>query len=602
MEPNWEKVAMATKDDYRTTRVLGNSFLEIQFFKGLKFKTAADIDLQGITRNNFVNTVAAAGYNAPPPRPVTSITGLYSTNNYLSWLNENTLNYQTVFSNDHHVEALVGYSVQKYSEHFNSANGSNYSDQSIPYVSAAGTTTGSSGTTANSLISMIGRINYDYKGKYLLSGAIRQDGSSRFGEQRKYGVFPSVSAGWIVTDEAFLKDVSFVNFLKLRASYGTTGNNNIGDYPSNSLIGPTSYVFNNTKVGGKIVTQLGNGMLSWEKNNQFDIGVDVGLFNDRITFTYDYYNKITDGLLYQINIPQSSGFSSVNSNIGTFAFWGHEFSISSINLKGRLKWNTDFNISFERNRIEKLGTQNLPLLPANEYNQPWINAVGHPLSMFYGYINDGVYMNQHEFDTQPKHATSQVGTVRMKDVNEDGKITSDDRTFIGNPNPDFRVGFSNNLSYNNFDLSITFSGAIGGDIEDGLAESTENLDGAFNVYKRDIDHWRSEADPGNGIVPRTLVGTTALYRTISSNFVHDGSYLTCKNISLGYTFKAINKKYINRLRLYISVQQAFVITGYQGFNPETSDQGNSINGLKLGHDVTTYPVPRTFSFGINANL
>jgi hypothetical protein len=354
-------------------------------------------------------------------------------------------------------------------------------------------------------------------------------------------------------------------------------------------------------TGGRAESQLGNTLLSWEKNKQFDLGVDISFLNDRISFTYDYYNKITDGLLYRIDIPQSSGFGSVNSNIGTIKFWGHEFNISSKNTTGILKWTTDFNISFNRNLVTKLGTQNLPILPNNQYNTPWITAVGHPLGVFYGFINDGVYMTQHEFDTQPHEATSKVGTVRMKDVDHSGVIDLKDRTYIGDPNPDFLFGMTNMLSYRNFDMSIAIAGSVGGDIEDGLAESSENLDGAFNVYKRDADHWRSEANPGNGVVPRTLNGTTALYRTISTNFIHDGSYITCKNITLGYTLNKFRGfKYIKQPRLYLSVQQAFVIMGYLGFSPEANSNG--LNGLYLGHDNSTYPVPRTVTIGLNLGL
>lgn len=598
--PNWEKVVLNAMDNYKTSRLLGDAYLELRLLKGLKFKTRADVDMQGQTHNRFSNRIAAAGLGAIPPVPVSSISAVSGYNNYYSWLNENLLTYQHTFG-DHSIEALGGYTAQKYRLETNQVNGSNFPDETVTTINAAGTTTGTSGTESWSLLSLIGRLNYSYKGRYLLSGAVRRDGSSRFGADRKWGTFPSVSAGWIVSDETFMRTFRPVSYLKIRASYGVTGNNNIGNYTSNSLMGPANYVFNNVLTGGRAESQLGNTLLSWEKNKQFDLGVDISFLNDRISFTYDYYNKITDGLLYKIDIPQSSGFGSVNSNIGTIKFWGHEFNISSKNMMGALKWTTDFNISFNRNLVTKLGTQNLPILPNNQYNTPWITAVGHPLGVFYGFINDGVYMTQHEFDTQPHEATSKVGTVRMKDVDHSGVIDLNDRTYIGDPNPNFLFGLTNMLSYRNFDMSIAIAGSVGGDIEDGLAESSENLDGAFNVYKRDANHWRSEANPGNGVVPRTLNGTTALYRTISTNFIHDGSYLTCKNITLGYTFNKFRGfKYIKQPRLYLSVQQAFVIMGYLGFSPEANSNG--LNGLYLGHDNSTYPVPRTVTVGLNLGL
>lgn len=610
-QPNWRQVADNMNDIYKTARVLGNSYIQLDLLNGLTIKTSANVDVSGVTRNRFVNNIAAAGLGAVPPRPYNTMSGIYATDDYVSWVNENTINYKTTFLKDHQIEALAGYTIQNFQEFNNSANGSNYPDATIPYISAAGTTTGTSGNTEWSLLSYIGRLNYSYKDKYLLSGAIRRDGSSKFGANKRFGVFPSISGGWTVTKESFMKNLHLINDLKIRASYGLTGNNNFnsGNYPSASLVGPVNYIFSNALVGGKYVSQLGNNDLTWEKNKQFDLGVDIGILNNRITFIYDYYNKITDGLLYQVNIPQSSGFSSVSSNIGTFKFWGHEFTVNSYNFTGNFKWNTSFNITFNRNLIEKLGTQNLPILPANVYSWPNIQMVGQPIGMFYGYVQDGVYMNQAEFDSQPKDATSKVGSVRMKDISgpagvPDGKITTDDRQIIGNPNPDFLFGMTNNFSYKQFDLNVIVAGSYGGQIADALlGQDARNLDGAFNLYTSELNHWRSEADPGNGIVPSTRAGTTALYRTFNTHSVNPGSYLTCKNIQLGYTFKLKSDSYFKKLRVYCSVQQAFVITKYHGFSPETNNQGSSnLNGLNIGVDATEYPIPRTISFGINVGL
>jgi hypothetical protein len=320
---------------------------------------------------------------------------------------------------------------------------------------------------------------------------------------------------------------------------------------------------------------------------------------------------VTDGLLYQVNIPQSSGFSSVNSNIGTFKFWGHEFSVKSQNLVGKLKWSTSVNVSFNRNLIEKLGTQNLPILPGDEYDYPNIQMVGHPIGMFYGYVEQGVYENQQQYNSEAKPVVggayaSAVGSVRMKDVNGDGTITSADRTFIGNPNPKYIFGISNNFNYKRFDLGIVMSGSVGNDIDDQRAQSAANLDGAFNLYANQLDHWRSPTDVGNGIVPGTMPGTTALYRTVQSSWIHSGSYLTCRNITLGYNVGLKANPVVSRLRAYFSVQQAFVITKYPGFSPETNNQGSNVNttqnGLDFGVDNTEYPVPRTITLGVNVGF
>jgi TonB-linked SusC/RagA family outer membrane protein len=606
--PNWETKALNTDSKVKLGRVLANFDVEVEVLKNLKFTTGADIDYASAVHNIFVNRESSVGFNAIQPRPLSVVSGQYNTSNYYSWLNENILTYQATFFRDHHIDALAGYTIQNYRRDANSVVGSNYADESLKTVNAAGTKTASTSMNANRMLSTIGRLNYNYKGKYFLAGTIRRDGSSRFGREHQYGTFPSISAGWIVSDEAFMKKLPLFSYLKLRTSYGLTGNDEIGDYTSQPLIGSSNYVFSNTLAQGKAASTMGNGLLRWESNKQFDAGLDISVLNDRISLTYDYYRKISTGMLAVVPVSRISGFTSFTSNAGEFEFWGHEFSVNSRNLTGALKWNTNFNISFDKNRINHLGASDVPNLPSNEFSTPFINQVGSPLSLYYGYINDGIYMTQAEFDDPKvaKHTTSRVGTVKMRDINGDGVITSADRTVIGNPNADFLVGLTNNLMYKNFDFSISFSGSIGNDMRDGMYESAGNLDGnAFNVYKN-VNPWRSEANPGDGRTPRTLqlpgVNTTVLYRTVNTNAIHNASYLTCKNISLGYTVKVPGSKYLSNLRLYTSIQQAFVITKWPGFSPEASNTSDNLNGLQLGNDVVTYPVPRTISFGINMSL
>lgn len=591
--PNWYRVMKERQDNYKTTYLIGNAYIELELLKGLNFKTQANIDMAEQTHNNFVPSTSVGAIFVAPPQKAT---GLYGTYNKYSWVSENTLTYNTVIGN-HSIGVLAGYTIQKFRDYSSEASGTDYPDDAIPWLSAAATTNATSGSSAWSLLSMIGRVNYNYKGKYLLSAAIRRDGSSRFGEDRKWGVFPSISAGWIASDESFMDELSVISYLKLRGSYGLTGNNNIGNYTYASLLSTTNYVFENTLVPGKAITSLGNSVLSWETTKQLDVGIDIGLFSGRVYLTYDYYHKLTDGLLYQINLPLESGFGNVFSNVGAFKFWGHELAISSKNLTGKFKWNTNFNISFNRNNVLKLGTENTPIGAYGEYDDYWRTAVGHPVGQFYGYVYDGVYMTQKEFDSAPHHATSAVGTVRMKDINHDDTITIDDRTFIGNPNPDFLFGLTNDFTYENYDLTVAIAGAVGGDLINGILPYTENLDGVFNVRKVVANRWRSPEDPGNGIIPRTLAGTTPLARAINSRMVSDGSYLTVKNISLGYTFDGIKSKYIKKLRVYGSVQQAFVLTNYRGANPEVSTSG--LDALHEGVDQTAYPVPRTYTIGLN---
>ncbi len=594
--PNWYRVLQEKLDNFKRTRALGNVFGEIAIWDGLKFKTRADFDLESRTQHNFASSTSGGGLFVAPPQLAT---GAYNTRSYYSWLNENLLTYEKTYG-EHTFDVLLGYTAQKFREENSNINKTDFPSDDIPWLDAGATVTNAgSSTAAWSLQSLIGRLNYSFKGRYLLSGAIRRDGSSRFGSDRKWGSFPSVSVGWIASEEGFLQGNENISFLKLRASYGLVGNNNIGNYTAIALMGPTNYVLNAALVQGLSITSLGNPLLGWETTDQLDLGLEMGLFSDRINLVYDYYRKVTDGMLYPVELPRASGFGSVWTNVGTFEFWGHEIGINTKNLTGEFIWNSDLNVTFNRNRVLKLGTNDTPIGGFGDQGDFNRTAVGHPIGQFYGYVFDGVYMTQEEFDTQPKHASSQIGTVRMKDLNGDGVIDSEDRTFIGDPNPKFIFGFNNSFSYKNWDLSFLIAGSVGGKTMDATYENTENLDGVFNVRKVVMDGWRSPENPGNGEVPRTLTGTTALFRFTNSRWVYSSTYASLRNVTLGHTVK-IQRPYLRDIRLYVSVQEALMLTRYPGLNPEVSISG--ANPLQLGVDQTAYPVPRTFTFGLNVNF
>ena len=361
----------------------------------------------------------------------------------------------------------------------------------------------------------------------------------------------------------------------------------------------SNYVFGGALAQGRSLTSLGNSLLTWETTAGFDIGLDISFLNNRIALTADYYQKEVDDMLYQVDIPLGTGFSSIQSNIGGFKFWGYEFAISTQNLTGALKWNTDFNISFNRNKVVKLGTNNAPIDGVGEQGTYWKTEVGKPMGQFWGYVYDGVYMTQQEFNTQPKAVISSVGTVRYKDLNKDGVITNADRTFIGNPTPKFVLGLNNSFVYKSFDLGVVMFGAFGQDIINGQLEWSENQDGVFNVQKHWLDYWRSEEDPGSGAQPRATGAANNFFRYANSRFVEDGSYLTIKNITLGYAIPAF-KNIFKKSRVYLSCQQVAVFTKYKGMNPEASING--LNGLREGVDAGAYPVPRTFAIGLDINF
>lgn len=596
-------------DDYVRGRLLSSMYAEFKLLKGVTFKSAIYGDIGNYTRKKFIPSTSLGGFNNVPidnaPPGNKSAYGEANTGNNYSWINENILTWSADLGNNHSLKALAGFTAQRANDYNTYMTGRDYPDNKIPYISAATRVTATSNSQAWSLLSYLASIDYSYKGKYQLRGSVRRDGSSRFGFDNRYGIFPSAGIGWIVSDESFMKAIPKVSYLKLRASYGITGNNEIGNYTSIPLVSPANYVFGSAMAPGAAQSTLGNSLLSWEKQKQLDIGADFGFFNDRLLFTYDYYHKYTDGLLYQVNVPRTSGFINVQTNIGTIKSWGHEFTVTSKNMVGKFEWNTSFNISFDRNLVTQLGINDAPIAASpsvalSEFTD-WRTAVGQPLGQFYGYVFDGVYMNQAELDKGPKHSTSQVGTVRMKDLDGDGSIdAANDRTWIGNPNPDFIFGITNNFRYQGFDLGIVISGTYGNELKNSMGESLYNMDGVFNGPKELLQRWRSEANPGNGRIQRTLAGSTVLSRSDNSLFIHDASHLTINNITLGYTAKRTG--YFGKLRnfrVYAGVQNAFIFTGYPG-NPETSYNG--LNGISQGEDIGAYPVARTYTLGINVGF
>jgi TonB-linked SusC/RagA family outer membrane protein len=602
--PNWYRVLKEKQDFEKDARLLSNAYVTVDILDGLQYRFRADIDMEQTNVFAFnPSTSGGAVFTAPPQKA----TGAYRTGFQTTWLTENMLSYRKEWKG-HTFDALVGYTAQKYHWEGSTLEKTDYASDEIPWLNAAATTTGAEGSSNEwSLLSYLARLNYNYQGEYLLSLAFRRDGSSRFGADNKWGNFPSISAGWVISDENFMQGITPLSYLKLRASYGVVGNFNIGNYIHIANIGNSNYVFGNSLSAGKTLSNIGNPLLGWEETRQVDIGLDIGLFNDRIFFVYDYYKKVTDGLLYQINIPRGSGFSNIQSNIGQFDFWGHEFSINSRNIDRELTWNTNFNISFNRNKVIKLGSNDTPQGGYNDQEDFNRLSVGEPLGYFMGYIYDGVFMTEAEFNAGPKHSSSRVGTVRMKDIGggpdggPDGIIDENDRTKIGDPNPAFTYGMTTDFTWKGFDLSIAIAGSYGNDIMNNLLQYTENLDAVFNVRKITADRWRSLENPGKGEVPRTLAKTTELYRYNNTRWISDASYLAMKNITLGYTIPLKENEFIQRARVYLSAQNLFVLTNYEGGNPEVSVGG--LSGFSnYGVDNTAYPIPTIFSLGVNVSF
>jgi len=592
-----------TNDDYNTTRILGNGYLNYEFLPGLTVKTNLGVD-KGAEMRKYFQAGLVTGTQG-------QTTGTSSSVDNGSWTAEGNLTYNKTFAKNHSIDALVGYSAQQFSTYSNTLTGLGFTSDDIEYLGAATSVTGSSGAGSYALLSAIARINYAYKGRYLLSAAVRRDGSSKFGINKQWGSFPSVSAGWIVTDEGFMKNIKGIDFLKLRASYGITGNNFFaGNYDSQATIGTYYYNFNNVITQGQTINRLPNQELRWERNKQLDLGLELGILNNRINFTYDYYRKLTDGLIQQRAIPTSSGFSQIIFNVGELKMWGHEFSVSSKNLIGNFKWNTNLSLSFDRNLITNLVDPGFIRRNVTVSSDYFRQQVGHHLGEFYGFVFEGLYKDAADLANSAKYLStpakpngnSDIGTIKVKDINGDGVIDDvNDRTFIGDPTPTFTGGMVNNFKYKNFDLTVDMTFSVGGKILNAAKWAYQtNMDGSRILLAAAADRWRSEENPGSGIYPRTKSGTTGIGRSVNTQWIEDGSYLAAKNISLGYTIPVKNLM-LKNLRVFASVQQAFVITGYSGMNPETN-VGGSDPTLGVGVDENAYPIPRTFSLGISTTF
>ena len=606
--PNWVRAANELINETKTNNLIGNSYIQYKPIKGLTLKSTFNVE--NLSSKFFFSNPSTATSTINVPVPTTAVSIRQNIENR-TWLNENLATYSRSLKN-HNFELLAGYTNQKFSQENTRIQADTYTDDRLPTIQGAlniirnGT---NNGVQEWSLTSYLTRLTYNYKSKYLFTAAIRRDGSSRFGSVNRWGNFPSVSVGWVVSDENFLQGLRQLSFAKIRASYGVIGNNNIGNYTQYALVNNTiNAVFGNNVATGAVVTSLANSNLGWETTKQFDAGLDLGLFNNRVQFIYDYYVKNTTNLLYSVQIPQESGFGNFNDNIGEIKFWGHEFAATTINTTGKLKWTTNANISFNRNRVMALadGIDRV-------YGEFHITQVGKPFGQFYGVQAEGVYKNAADLANSPQiPGRSTVGSIKIKDVNGDGIITNggdkDDRTIIGSPFPKFIYGITNTLQFGKLDFNITGSGSFGNQLLVRHLYSTANLDGVFNLVKEVKYRFRSEDNPGKGFYGTTVGGgnVTGIERDwMNSRFITDASFFSIKNITLGYNV-GIKNKVFKSARVYSSVQQVYTFTNYWGGpNPETSAQGDG-NGdggnLSQGMDLSNYPVPRTYTLGINLNF
>jgi TonB-linked SusC/RagA family outer membrane protein len=590
--------ATLTENSIKGYNILGNLYSEVTLAKGLKFKTTG-----GVQAAFWDNRTWAPKYNWQPiPQPNSMLSQQNNKSITLLW--DNYLTYNKTFAQKHNLTVLAGSSAQNNRSDFLGGSIQNFASdatQQIENGTAQQTIRGNASEWA--LLSFIGRINYAFDEKYLLTATIRRDGSSRFGEANKWGWFPSVSAAWRLTQDDFFKNISWLSDLKLRAGYGVTGNQNIGNYSFASVLQTVQYNFNGQVVNAVVPRAIPNPGVRWEAVEQTNIGVDASLFNDRVKLTADAYLKNTNNMLVPMSVPISTGYSDItvpSINAGKVQNKGYELNITTINTKSKtgVEWITSFNFSYNKNKVVSLN-DSVPLYTGSiGLNQNLaIQKAGYPVNAFYGFVTNGLFQSQGEVDkyavqvpgNDPFNRTS-AGDIKFRDLNNDGKIDDADRTYIGSPGPRFIFAMNNTFSYKGFELSIFLQGVEGNDIFNANRIYQEGMSVAQNQTKEVLNRWRP--DHTGTDIPRAIFNDPNKNTRVSNRFIEDGSYLKIKNLTLGYNLPAsiINKAKLQTARIYLSAQNVYTFTSYTGFDPEVG-----VGGI----DLNVYPVTRTISAGVN---
>lgn len=589
-------IAAEFSDNRNNTNVFTNNYLQYELAPGLVFKSSVGVNYS----NNITRLWKSSKVGLATSRTGAATAGVFEIKS-LNWLNENTLNYRHKFGTQHDLDLLVGFTAQKNTDDVVQAGASDFPTDDVKYLAAGAVTSGTNYKSEWSMLSWLARANYTLAGKYLFTATIRQDGSSRFGLKNRWGTFPSFSAAYRLSDEDFMRGIKFVSDLKIRASYGISGNNLIPNYASQGLLGISRNVSNGQVISGVVPTSLSNDVLTWEQSVQTNLGMDVSLFQNRLSLTVDAYRAHKKNLLLNVILPAASGFSSSLQNIGEVENKGLELTLNSQNInRGAFQWNTDFNISWNRNKVLALNAETARLA-TSDYQ---VAQVGYPISSFRLLNILGVFQNQEEVNNSPKqHPRVQPGDYRFEDADGNGTITSADRTIVGTPWPDFTWGLGNQFSYKNLRLNISINGSQGNEIYFQGGEVSLNGAGVQNQLAIMNDRWRSESNPGSGQFSRAIRNDYAFgFSAGTTKYLFDGSYVRIRNVNLSYAFpQAIATKLkLQALSLYGDVTNLYTFTKYPGYDPEGSTTGDNI--ARSGIDFFAYPNPRTYTVGLKVTF
>ena len=600
-------VAKAELTDFfeRRLRVFGNTYLEVDIYDGIRFKTSFGGDYNTIFSEFFAPS-DIGNYRTP----VENNLAVAFENNFRreNYITENLLTYNNTFGK-HTVDALFGFSYQQESRFNTRLESNNFADDNLRNIAGATNPSSEVDRSKWALTSYFSRLQYDFDGRYLISGSFRRDGSSRFGANTKFGNFASVSGGWVLSNEAFFPNSSLVSFAKLRASWGQTGNNQIGDFDAIALVEPDNYVIDNQLISGSFTSSSPNPDLSWETNTALNLGFDLGFLDNKLFLTAEYYNSKTTDLLLLVPVPQQSGFSESLQNIGELENKGFEFEIRGANFQvGKLGIGFNANLTTNENEILALGEGQEQIITTNG-GMGFLTKVGGSIAEFYAYDIIGVYRTQAQLDSETitPLAGTEVGDYVVRDVNGDGEITPDDRTTLGQYNPEFTYGFGINLNYKGFDLNAQFNGIEGRKVTDNMLYDAESGEGFFVPTQYYVDNYFNDRNP-EGFFRRpdfSSFSSAGRLTRASSLSVYDADYFRLRSIQLGYSFQPVVTKYlgVEALRLYLTGNNIFNITDYRGYNSDgITATSNESQTLTRGFINSTSPLTRFLALGLNVKF
>ena len=596
-------VAAANEPFIKSTnnRLIGTQYTEFELIKNLKYRATFGLDYTYGRDDRFYSTLTNAGLASRGEATVGTVQDL--NYNHIS-----SLNYAKTFAEDHTVSALLvaEYQRESYSDVFTQATG--FPSNAIRELLAGATKLQAySSSTGNALFGSLAKVDYSFKGRYLVGASVRRDQGSRFGSANQVGYFPAVSAGWRVLEESFLKDQKVLSELKLRGSYGETGNQPSGNFGARGLIGPGA---NYLDQGGLAFSQLANPDLKWERTKQTNVGVDFGFLQNRFYISADVYQRKTDDLLLAQRLPGDTGFLSYSSNVGNIENKGVEFALTTINFRNEgtgFNWETNFNLSVNRNKVTKLSDLS-PTGSAQGFASRLI--VDQPLGAFYGYRVDHIFQTQEEINALNNEAKTKTGSstalyqssltrpgdIMFKDLNGDGRITADDQEVMGNAQAKFYGGITNTVRYMGFDLSAFVQYNVGNKIYNSGRGFTQ---GMSTVYSQDVEvlnRWTPTNTNTN--IPRAVYNDPNQNNRTSDRFLEDGSYARLKNLTLGYTLPSTlaTRAHLRTVRIYAQAQNLVTFTKYSGLDPEVSTFSGS--NTSPGTDFFTYPQARTITGGV----